>query len=61
MIRPKNPFQISYFVALSLMLALFAAPALGAILKEEQNCINELNKGLASVAKAQGMEICGCI
>ncbi len=61
MIRTKNPFQISYFVALSLMLALFAAPALGQIPKDEQNCINELNKGLASVAKAQGKEICSCI
>ena len=58
---PQNPFHYGRFLALSLMGLLFATPALGAILKDEQNCINELNKGLASVAKAQGKEICSCI
>jgi len=60
--RPlQNPFQYGRFLALSLTGLLFATHALGQIPDDEQSCINELNKGLASVAKAQGKEICGCI
>ena len=61
MILPPNPFKIGHFVALSLTLALFAAPALAQIPKAEQQCINELNKNLAKVAKTQGKDICSCI
>ena len=61
MILPRNPLKNGYFLAWFLMLVLFAPPALAQIPKAEQQCINELNKGLASVAKNQGKDICKCI
>ena len=61
MILRRNPFKIGHFLALSLTLALFAAPALAQVPKAEQQCINELNKNLAKVAKTQGKDICSCI
>jgi hypothetical protein len=66
----RNPFVNAYLaacrgggwpLAVFLGLVLCAAPALGALDKDQRSCINELNKGFAKVAKAQGKDIWKCI
>ena len=46
---------------LGALLMFTPALALGQLPKDQQSCINELNKGFAKVAKKQAKEVCTCI
>jgi len=60
-IRPSHSGAVALVPLLLALVALPHGSAQAQLGKDDQNCINELNKGFAKVAKAQAKDICQCL